>query len=42
MERSVVDASEMADSVTITLRMTPDADRIKRMARSRYLKLSEP
>ena len=38
MERSVVDASEMADSVTITLRMDPRMlTRIKRVARSRYL-----
>jgi predicted DNA binding CopG/RHH family protein len=38
MERSVVAASEMADSVTITLRMDPRMlTRIKRIARSRYL-----
>jgi predicted DNA binding CopG/RHH family protein len=38
MERSVVDPSEMSDSVTITLRMDPRMlTRIKRMARSRYL-----
>jgi predicted DNA binding CopG/RHH family protein len=38
MERSVVAASEMADSVTITLRMDPRMlTRIKRMARSRFL-----
>ena len=38
MERSVVAASEMADSVTITLRMDPRMlTRIKRVARSRYL-----
>ncbi len=38
MERSVVAASEMADSVSITLRMDPRMlTRIKRMARSRFL-----
>jgi predicted DNA binding CopG/RHH family protein len=38
MERSVVEATELADSVTITLRMDPRMlTRIKRMARSRYL-----
>jgi len=38
MERSVMEASEMADSVTITLRMDPRMlTRIKRLARSRYL-----
>jgi predicted DNA binding CopG/RHH family protein len=38
MERSVVAASEAADSVTITLRMDPRMlTRIKRMARSRFL-----
>jgi predicted DNA binding CopG/RHH family protein len=38
MERSVVAASEMADSVTITLRMDPRMlTRIKRVARSRFL-----
>ena len=38
MERSVVAASELADSVTITLRMDPRMlTRIKRVARSRYL-----
>ena len=38
MERSVAAASEMADSVTITLRMDPRMlTRIKRVARSRYL-----
>jgi predicted DNA binding CopG/RHH family protein len=38
MERSVVEATELADSVTITLRMDPRMlTRIKRLARSRYL-----
>lgn len=38
MERSVVAATEMSDSVTITLRMDPRMlTRIKRVARSRYL-----
>ena len=38
MERSVVAASEMADSVSITLRMDRRMlTRIKRMARSRFL-----
>jgi len=38
MERSVVAASELADSVTITLRMDPRMlTRTKRVARSRYL-----
>ena len=38
MERSVMDPGEMADSVTITLRMDPRMlTRIKRVARSRYL-----
>ena len=38
MERSVAAPSEMADSVTITLRMDPRMlTRIKRVARSRYL-----
>jgi predicted DNA binding CopG/RHH family protein len=38
MERSVVASSELADSVTISLRMDPRMlTRIKRVARSRYL-----
>lgn len=38
MERSVVVATELSDSVTITLRMDPRMlTRIKRVARSRYL-----
>ena len=38
MESSVVDSSEMSESVTITLRMDPRMlARIKRLARSRYL-----
>jgi len=38
MERSVVASSDLADSVTITLRMDPRMlTRIKRVARSRYL-----
>ena len=38
MESSVAAASELADSITITLRMDPRMlTRIKRMARSRYL-----
>jgi predicted DNA binding CopG/RHH family protein len=38
MERSVVAASEAADSVSITLRMDPRMlTRIKRVARSRFL-----
>ena len=38
MERSVVAGSELADSVTITLRMDPRMlTRIKRIARSRFL-----
>ena len=38
MERSVVVPTELADSVTITLRMDPRMlTRIKRVARSRYL-----
>jgi predicted DNA binding CopG/RHH family protein len=38
MERSVVVANELADSVTITLRMDPRMlTRIKRVARSRFL-----
>ncbi|MBN2505477.1 MAG: hypothetical protein JXQ71_02160 [Verrucomicrobia bacterium] len=38
MESSVVDSSELSESVTITLRMDPRMlARIKRLARSRYL-----
>jgi predicted DNA binding CopG/RHH family protein len=38
MEGSVVSGNELADSVTITLRMDPRMlARIKRLARSRYL-----
>ena len=38
MERSIVVPTELADSVTITLRMDPRMlTRIKRLARSRYL-----
>ena len=38
MESSVVDSSELSDSVTITLRIDPRMlARIKRLARSRYL-----
>lgn len=38
MESSVASASELADSVTITLRIDPRMlARIKRLARSRYL-----
>jgi predicted DNA binding CopG/RHH family protein len=38
MESSVASASELSDSITITLRMDPRMlARIKRMARSRYL-----
>ncbi|HNQ73474.1 MAG TPA: CopG family antitoxin [Verrucomicrobiota bacterium] len=38
METAVVGGSEMAESVTITLRMDPRMlARIKRLARSRYL-----
>lgn len=38
MESSVASASELSDSVTITLRIDPRMlARIKRMARSRYL-----
>jgi len=38
MDSSVANSSEMAESVTITLRMDPRMlSRIKRLARSRYL-----
>ena len=38
MESSVVDSSELSESVTITLRIDPRMlARIKRLARSRYL-----
>ena len=38
MESSVVDSSELSDSVTITLRIDPRMlARIKRLARSRFL-----
>jgi predicted DNA binding CopG/RHH family protein len=38
MENSVVEATEMADSTTITLRIDPRMlARVKRLARSRYL-----
>jgi predicted DNA binding CopG/RHH family protein len=38
MESSTADGSELADSITITLRMDPRMlARIKRIARSRYL-----